>query len=274
MGKKTHFCGELPKEKFVLINVISIDSIKQSGNFLKEFINLVNKNTDKISKIIFLDTTYLNRHYDKKYEEQTVTDWRKSHEAIIRNYVSIEWEIMDWRTVISTDKYGEIYSKLSSYYSKNQNSDCFYREYHEKVIGVANSKKNKGELDARIKYILEEDAGFLSLEGMVTYPDKLNAALGYSYEKFNFYGVKYIKHVIPDSSEKLNQNVYCLPRQTHNHVSFFKELMTDKIEQLNRLPVSQQVRFYRDFESLYDLYTKELRDTNNENIQRKFNSWN
>lgn len=268
MGKKAHFCGELPEGKFVLTNVISIDSVKQSGKFLKEFIDLVNKNRDKISKIIFIDTTYLNRHYDLKYEEETISAWRKSHELIIRNHLQIEWEIRDWRTVISMDRYQDMHAKLKLRYSEDSN--YFDKAYREKVVSVANSKKDKGNMSAKIEYLIEESAGFLSLDGIITYPGTLNAALDYCYHEFKSETMRFIKHAMPDKIEK--NNVYHLPRQNGNQASFFRGLISEKIEELEQLSVERQVKFYKDFESLYNLYAKELRDMNGEN-QRKAFSW-
>ncbi len=191
-----------------LINIISIDNEKQTKEFFRSFVILINdvKIKAKIKKLIIVDTTYLNRHYDQKYAvyNDKETPWRKENASLVEG-LACDYELVSWRSLLDSEEYKDYQRQMNDDYEK----DKIFRNI---INTLAGNYLHKGEHKKAVSYLLEECAGTLVLNGHLTYPGDLNPAL---------------RHVIRKHKPELKFHSYKCRTQSEKEIGYQVKPVSD-----------------------------------------------
>jgi hypothetical protein len=191
---KTKFLGGLALEQGETINlvyVVSLDNIKQQGEYFKEFIALVNHHNQSrihIPKITFVLTDYLQRHYcasDKEALEKG-QKWQSTHERHFKEMKDVTVEIKGWqKAACDHEKFKDYLALANADYAANE-------EFTTIVNNLARLHQDKKNFFAAKDYLLEECAGAACVGNNITYPSKtLNDAITHFF-KLHDIQIKYI----------------------------------------------------------------------------------
>lgn len=150
--------------------VICIDNLAFRHNQLKTLIDEINQicqsSQNKLTKVNFVDTSYLNRFYDDTYASLEISQWKKENLKYIES-LTIDYEIIDWSSYLKHPLYKEYYNQISDDYSTNR---AGFKNVAEKFAHIF---AHKNGFQAATNYFLEESAVFRLNQGVILYPGRL-----------------------------------------------------------------------------------------------------
>ena len=159
---KASIQGEL-NETDLYVEIVSADNEKQTGDYFNAFIELANKNKDKIKKLVIVDTSFLHRHYDNKYSNETAeTEWFKSNKKHL-NLLEIPYTYTRYSKIVKSKFYDPHYKAIKTDYSGDENGDFIDNEFRRSAKVLSDKFIEKGTLRDIIKFILDETAGYLAI---------------------------------------------------------------------------------------------------------------
>lgn len=183
---KANFAGGLEVNEPIILNLyVSPDNEKQAGDNLEAFVDLVNKEKQKIKKLVVIDTSYLRRHYDHKFSNTSIkSDWLKANEQYLKN-LKVEYEVISYQTITKTLRYEYFQKKIKSDFEGNNEGLEVDEVFRQKVLQLLEEFTYKGSKQSVTKFLLDECAGNLAAgEGYYTYSGKFNAAIEHVRNKY------------------------------------------------------------------------------------------
>lgn len=163
------FFNKLPtKDKSVIIiNIINIDNSKQTGEpirlAIKELEESVDKGIIKIAELIIIDTTFLNRFYDKRKIVKTEsTQWYRANERYLTSS-KFTITILPWYKILEFEKYPRWKALIKTAYEGDELGENLDKEWRERVNRLSGYYIHKSGLKGRIQYLLEESTGYVPL---------------------------------------------------------------------------------------------------------------
>jgi vacuolar-type H+-ATPase subunit E/Vma4 len=238
--------------KISITLVISIENESFHGEAFKSFIELVNQKKEKIEKLVIIDTTYLNRHYDKTLaNEKLESPWLRSHKEIINGCEAIT-EVKSWLDHINSEEYKKTHATLLASYQGDEHGCNVDEKLRDIVLSTAKNFSHKAPLKQTVSYLLEECAGAAVLNGYVTYAGDFNAAIKYTLSKYNT-DLKLISYKIKDKKNQIlkespaNENKKVINSQGNDYSpTFFSKTIAYMVDHLG-LPEERQVEFSTSF---------------------------
>lgn len=218
MSKRVRFKAALPNRVDILINIISHHNMKQQERGFEAFISLVNKNKEKLKLVKFVDTCYLQRHYDKRYATpKYYASWERINKPYL-NLLEAPYDVLSWKDIMDSTEYDKFYQKISVAYLGNADNsvepDVYFRECVDATLA---SIANTATMQQKLDYLLEESSVTPAIISLIekslrqkdpaepiivlTYAGKLNKAVQYG---FNLLEDKatYIGYNIPNRTLK------------------------------------------------------------------------
>lgn len=185
--------------------VICVENSAFWGNQFKALIDEINQicqsESSKLKKVKIVDTSYLNRHYDKKYEA-SVSEWRVQHQTLIETLV-VDHEYVGWDSYLEHEHYQAYMQEIQKDYDTNRDNFKNLCDNFSKLYA------HKNGLEAAKAYFLEEAAAFRLKDGVILYPGKLKDPFEwimkhYSDVKITIlpYSVKPQKNTVQNTSQK------------------------------------------------------------------------
>lgn len=229
------FHGELPTKITNLINVISKDNSKQTGQPFEKFINLVHSNL-VIEKLTIIDSTYLHRHYSGKTDEFNMTWLDKNAPSL--SVLEIPYEIFSWKSILEHNEYPIYRELIQSLYNEDEQFQILVRERIKKFICLS------GE-EAAISYLLEECAGacVLSRMGNITYPGPMNPPMRHCLNELVGERFEYIPYDVTYLGANNNP--------TKDMANYFKSLS---------FPQEMYPEFFERYQEFCNALSKEIKD--------------
>lgn len=242
---KTRFYKGLKiTEPIILKFAVSMSNEHQTKSEFGLFIDLVNRQNNqriKIQKLEIILSCYLQRYYyGEDYPKKLEAQWRTESEKYLSHLKAIELEIIEWKTLIEKTGFIEAKQKVDSLYKEDS-------AFTTIVNNLATRHANKADHESAKKYLLEECAVFLNMNGHVAYPGtNWNEAVDYVLKIFSsnliYHGYCFYKsHEHAPSKEKPSTEIKLLNSC----------LKTTKL--LNKFGVigeQNQAQFFKDFLAL------------------------
>lgn len=152
--------------------VICVENSAFWGNQFKTLITELNEITcspqSNLKTINIIDTSYLNRHYSKEYnnENNEPSEWRKQNQAAISSLV-IDYNCINWETYLKDPMYKQYREEIQRDYDTNRDG------FKDMCNNFSKLYAHKNGLEAAKAYFLEEAAAFRLKQGVILYPGKL-----------------------------------------------------------------------------------------------------
>ncbi|CAM4396597.1 MAG: hypothetical protein LEGION0398_MBIBDBAK_00200 [Legionellaceae bacterium] len=145
------------------VEIVSADNEKQSGKYFEAFIEMINSKKDKIKKLAIIDTSFLHRHYDNKFSNETMeTDWFKNNKGFLEK-LQIDYEYISYKTIFKSKFYEPHYNSIKKDYTGSENGEDVDLAYRKSVKILSEKFIEKGTLREIVKFILDETAGYLAI---------------------------------------------------------------------------------------------------------------
>lgn len=219
---KASFQGDFESTD-LYVEIISADNEKQSGEYFRAFVQLINKNKEEIGLLAIVDTSFLHRHYDAKYSNDTVeTEWFTKNKKYLEN-LQCSYIYISYSKIVKSHFYKPHYKQVKLDYMGNEEGNFVDEKFRSIIKKMSNEFLEKGTLKQVIKFILDETAGYPALiqylseelikrkhqeldiqhsnQGLVVNPEKLILTLSYP-GGFN----DAIKHYMSKHSPKFKIN--------------------------------------------------------------------
>lgn len=235
-----------------LILAISMSNTKQTGDYLKEFIDLINRHNEtdlKIKKVKVLLSCFLQRHYiGVEAAKQGGESWKQANEAaLICLKNGAAYEISKWDEWIHHPRYEATLKKVITLYETN---DAF-----KTIIGnlVKRHAPKADEISAK-NYLFEECTVFLLLkDAHVSYPsNELNAAVDFvtryfqtniHYHGYAFYS-KAEAQVLPRKAVKPSSSTVVFSEEEKAIKEEVLKLAS-RLESIGIVGKSKQINFFK-----------------------------
>lgn len=184
--------------------VISPDNPKQHGAYLGEFIRFLNEQAQAnkdIAKIIFIDGSYLKRHYQPKYADhknQSLLFERRNRDKKYLDILVIPHEVISWHDVVVNPAYKGLHERITRDYASGDDT-----EFRAIVDEVVAQFMTKGTSKQTVPCLLDECIGAVTLRAMFpgayeTYPGVLNTAIQYIIKKYG-HELKFVPYKLDES---------------------------------------------------------------------------
>ncbi len=144
--------------------IISADNEKQTGQYFKAFVQLMNKTKENIGLLVIIDTSFLHRHYDAKYSNDKVeTAWYTKNKKYLE-LLQIPFVYMSYSKITKSKFYEPHYRRVRLNYAGDEKGDYLEDTDFRHVVKVLSENfLEKGTLREVIKFILDETAGYPAL---------------------------------------------------------------------------------------------------------------
>lgn len=151
--------------------VICVENSAFRGDQFKVLIDELNEislsDQCKLKTINIVDTSYLNRHYDKsKFSNPDISEWRRENQEHIDRLI-IDHHYISWNYYLEHEKYQQYRNEIEEDYNQNKDNFKFMGDNFAKFFA------HKNGMEAAKQYFLEEAAAFRLKEGVILYPGKL-----------------------------------------------------------------------------------------------------
>lgn len=202
--------NRFPNKKPVrVLTVISMNNEKQSGNNFKALLLYLNKQYELglVQQLIIVVSGALHLHYielDKRLTKEQVVelandmdnDWITNNREVL-NCLQFDWEIIKWDKLLkNNEKFQTFFEKIKDdangsdevlrkkmlEHSGKYHAEKLYKKLKNKIPGL----KLSDCLEAAIKYVIEECAAFVALDGLanhMVYPGKMNPCFKHIYKR-------------------------------------------------------------------------------------------
>jgi hypothetical protein len=235
-----------------LILAISMSNKKQTGDYLKEFVDLINRHNEtdlKIKKVKVLLSCFLQRHYiGTEAARQGGEIWKQENEAALMCLKNgAAYEISDWDEWVHHPHYEATLKEVIALYETN---DAF-----RTIIGnlVKRHAPKADEVSAK-NYLFEECTVFLLLkDAHVCYPsNELNAAVDFvtryfetniHYHGYAFYS-KAEAQVLPRKAVKPSSSTGGLSEEEKAIKEEVLKLAS-RLESIGIVSKSKQINFFK-----------------------------
>lgn len=174
------------QEPIDLIEIISEDNNKQQGSLLEEYFEELIRYRNKIQTVFFIDTRYLQRHYDKKYSSKWSDEEPQANLFNKLKQSGILYKVYSWEEIYNVDlkeEQGKIeeerigclrpqynYKKAEEEITGLIQSNAHYLE--NKLVNLAKQYQTKKDRSSAEKVAKEEAIVTLMLKGIISYPNK------------------------------------------------------------------------------------------------------
>lgn len=235
-----------------LILAISMSNTKQTGDYLKEFIDLINRHNEidlKIKKVKVLLSCFLQRHYiGTEAAKKGGEIWKQENEAALMCLKNgAVYEISYWDEWVHHPNYEATHAEVISLYETN---DAF-----KTIIGnlVKRHAPKADEVSAK-NYLFEECTVFLLLkDAHVSYPsNELNAAVDFvtryfgtniHYHGYAFYS-KAETHLLPRKAVKSPSSTVVFSEEEKAIKQEVLKLAS-RLESIGIVGKSKQITFFK-----------------------------
>lgn len=238
-----------------LILAVSMSNAKQTGDYLREFIDLINRHNEqglKIKNITVLLSCFLQRHYiGYEAAKKSGEKWRVENEPYLKCLEQGgHYKITHWNEWVNNSDYVNAHAHVASLYESND-------EFKTIIGNLVKRHAPKSDEASAKKYLFEECAVFLLLKNAhISYPsNELNAAVGFvtnyfktdiHYHGYAFYSRAEARQLppkkIPEATPSTRTTFICDEERT------IKEEMLKLSSQLEKIGIvgkSKQVTFFK-----------------------------
>lgn len=259
---------ELKKLDSITI-VICVDNMAFWGDQFKALIDEINQlcrsENSRLKKIHFVDTSYLNRHYDLKYDSPHNSEWKKDNLKYIHTLI-VDYECIDWISYLNNDQYKNHELEFQKNY--NNNIDGF----KDICDNFAKLFAHKNGLEAAKNYFMEESIAFRLKQGVILYPGKVKDPFEwimkhYSDSKVTIlpYTIKPVKAKSTNERKRLKQKSEATFNNSVNYQpTFFGIAVAGFADKVTKQDTKKQLDFMQKFIQLCNEFSDSSSDSEDE----------
>jgi hypothetical protein len=260
--------NELKKLESITI-VICVDNSAFWGNQLKTLIDEINgichSENSKLRKVNFVDTTYLNRHYDKKYDVPHNSQWKTENLKYIKSLI-IDHDCIDWISYLNDERYKGYEIDFQKNYETN------FKGFRDICDNFAKIFAHKNGLEAAKNYFLEESIAFRLKQGVILYPGKLKDPFEWIMKNYSDSKVSIFPYTIkPIKIKNINESKPSKRRNEVNHDSngnyqptFFGMAIAGFADKVTKQNTKKQLDFMQRFVQLCNEFSDSSSDSDDE----------